>query len=238
MSTRFHFDLQAQPDETTCGPTCLHGIYDYWDDPLPLPKVIAEVRALEEGGTLAVWLANHALRRGYRAIIFPYNLHWLDPTWFELPMDRIAEKLLRQIERVEDRKRRLTCEAYVEFIELGGQLRFADLSEELLCDPIDRGVPVLTGLSATWLYRSARENPTTFVDDDVAGVSAGHFVVLCGHDRRSNEIVVADPYRENPIRRQSHYEVSVERVITSILLGMATYDANLLLIEPDPHRSR
>jgi hypothetical protein len=238
VSTRFHFDLQAQPDESTCGPTCLHGIYDYWDDPLPLQTIISEVRALEEGGTLAVWLANHALRRGYRATIFPYNLHWLDPTWFDLPMDRIAEKLLRQIERVEERKRRLTCEAYIEFIELGGQLRFADLSAELLCDPIDRGVPVLTGLSATWLYRSPRENATTFEDDDVAGVSAGHFVVLCGHDRRSNEIVVADPYRENPIRRQSHYEVSVERVITSILLGMATYDANLLLIEPQPYRAR
>ena len=236
MTTRFHFALEAQPDETTCGPTCLHGIYEYWDDPLPLGDVIREVRALEEGGTLAVWLAIHALRRGYRATIYPYNLHWLDPTWFDLPMDLIAEKLRRQIERIDERKRKLTCEAYAEYLELGGVLRFADLSTDLLCAPLDRGVPVLTGLSATWLYRSAREHPITCEDDDVAGVPSGHFVVLCGHDRQTDELVVADPYRENPIRRQSHYEVPVQRVTTAILLGIASYDANLLLIEPDGHR--
>lgn len=232
MTTRFHFALQAQPDETTCGPTCLHGIYEYWNDSLPLDTLIREVRALEEGGTLAVWLAVHALRRGYHTTIYPFNLYWLDPTWFALPMDQIALKLRRQAERVQDRKRKLTCEAYAEYLELGGELRFADLSRELLCDPLDRGVPVLAGLSATWLYRSPRENPQTFEDDDVTGVPSGHFVVICGHDRRTDELVVADPYRENPIRSESHYEVRIQRVMTSILLGIATYDANLLLIEP------
>jgi hypothetical protein len=233
VTTRFHFALQAQPDETTCGPTCLHGIYEYWGDVVPLSTVIRDVQALEEGGTLAVWLAIHALRRGYRTTIYPYNLYWLDPTWFDLPMDLIAEKLRRQAERADTRKRKLTCEAYAEYLEAGGVLRFADLSTDLLCAPIDRGVPVLTGLSATWLYRAARENPLTFEDDDVAGVPSGHFVVLCGHDRSTDELVVADPYRENPIRRESHYEVPVQRVMTSILLGIASYDANLLLIEPE-----
>jgi len=34
------------------------------------------------GGTLAVNLANHALRRGYRALIVTYNLTVFDPSWF------------------------------------------------------------------------------------------------------------------------------------------------------------
>ena len=247
MQTRFHFTIQAQPDGVTCGPTCLQGIYDFWNDPVDLEQVIDEVHLFEEGGTLAVLLAHHALRRGYRATIVPYNLRWLDPTWFGLPMDGIADKLRQQIDRIDhakshgraeraaDAKRRLTCQAYVDFLELGGRLRFADLSRDLVIEPLQRGVPVLTGLSATWLYRSPREDPRTEEDDDVAGSPSGHFVVLCGYDAARDEIAVADPYRENPIRRQNHYEVRVDRLLTSVLLGIVTYDANLLVIEPGDH---
>ena len=30
-----------QPDETTCGPTCLHAVYAYWGDKEPLDTVVA-----------------------------------------------------------------------------------------------------------------------------------------------------------------------------------------------------
>ena len=29
------FDIQAQPDEVTCGPTCLHALYNYYGDDVP-----------------------------------------------------------------------------------------------------------------------------------------------------------------------------------------------------------
>ena len=82
METRLSVDILPQPDDTTCGPTCLDAIYRYFGDPLPLEQVIAEVPHLKEGGTLAVWLACHALHRGYSAKIFTYNLQMFDPTWF------------------------------------------------------------------------------------------------------------------------------------------------------------
>ena len=28
---RLPLEMLAQPDEVTCGPTCLHAIYRYWD---------------------------------------------------------------------------------------------------------------------------------------------------------------------------------------------------------------
>jgi hypothetical protein len=44
--------------------------------------------------------------------------------------------------------------------------------------------------------------------------------------------VVADPYQENPFYRNNYYEVKTTRLINSIMLGIVTYDANLLVVEP------
>ena len=90
MTTSFHFDIRPQPDNTTCGPTCLHAVYRYFGDPVDLSRIIAEVPTIEGGGTLSVYLASHALRRGYRATIIPYNLQIFDPTWTDLPPAEIV----------------------------------------------------------------------------------------------------------------------------------------------------
>src|SRR3982751_623702 len=71
-----------QPDETTCGPTCLHAIYAYWGDEEPLASVIRRARRLDHGGTYAVFLGCDALRRGYSVRIYTCNLTVFDPSWF------------------------------------------------------------------------------------------------------------------------------------------------------------
>jgi len=58
--------MASQPDETTCGPTCLHAIYRYWGDDDALPDVIARTRKVERGGTVAVFLACERERGGAR----------------------------------------------------------------------------------------------------------------------------------------------------------------------------
>ena len=77
------FDIQPQPDNTTCGPTCLHALYRFHGDEMELEQTIAEVPKLEEGGTLAVLLGCHALARGFDAHIITCNLQVFDPTWFQ-----------------------------------------------------------------------------------------------------------------------------------------------------------
>ena len=78
----------AQPDDTTCGPTCLHAVYGYYGDEAELDQVIQETVRLEHGGTLALLLGCHALRRGYQATIYTYHLQVFDPTWFVPGADR------------------------------------------------------------------------------------------------------------------------------------------------------
>ncbi len=231
METRLHLDMLPQPDDTTCGPTCLHALYDYHADPVPLGQVVREVPALPDGGTLAVFLACHALRRGYRARMYTYNLQLFDPTWFAPGVD-LRAKLLAQAAAKRDRKLRLATEGYLEFLELGGDLRMEDLTPGLVRRYLTRGAPILAGLSSTYLYRSPREFGAECAEDDVRGVPAGHFVVLCGYDRDGRKVLVADPLYPNPLADSHFYEAGIDRVLCAVLLGVITYDAKLLVIEP------
>lgn len=223
--------MLPQPDDTTCGPTCLHAVYRYWDYELPLQEVIDTVEPLPEGGTLAVRLAIHALRRGFRAEIFTYNLQIFDPTWFSPEKKvNISERLLEQRQHKRSGKLTLATDNYLEFLRLGGKLHYENLDAKLLRRFLRRGVPVLTGLSATHLYECAREYNDDY--DDVRGTPSGHFVVLHGYDPKTREVSVADPLHDNPRFGSQYYRVGINRLAASILLGILTYDANLLIITP------
>ena len=239
MHQRLRFQIAAQPDEVTCGPTCLHGIYRYLGDDISLEEVIGGVDMLGSGGggTLDVFLANHALARGYRATLFTYNLHLFDPTWSMLPVPDLISRLQAQAEAKDDPKLRFASAGYIRFLELGGKLRFEDLRPALLRRFLGRGVPIMTGLSATYLYQARREIPETCAPDDVRGQPAGHFVVLSGYDRQTRRVDLADPYEWNPLGGERYYSVDLHRLIGAVLLGSLTYDANLLVIEV-PRRRR
>ena len=40
MAPRSPLEILAQPDDATCGPTCLHAVYRHFGDALPLDSVI------------------------------------------------------------------------------------------------------------------------------------------------------------------------------------------------------
>jgi len=233
LKTKLKLQILRQPNDTTCGPTCLHAVYGYYGDGVPLHTVIREVPSLKTGGTLGVMLANHALRRGYRATIYSYNLRLFDPTWFALERDEVVKRLKRQARVKKREKLQRATRAYIDFLELGGQLKIEDLTAKLLRRYLNRGIPVLTGLSATYLYQAKREYGPNDVDDDIRGQPAGHFVVLRGYDRRNRSVYIADPLESNPYSADHQYELGINRVINAILLGIVTDDANLIILERD-----
>lgn len=228
---QFTLDITAQPDATTCGPTCLTAVYGYFGDPIPLEQTVAEVEYLDEGGTLDVFLACHALARGYRATIYTYNLNVFDPTWFSEDTD-LRAKLAEQARHKHSRRLQRATTGYRRYLKLGGDIRMDDLTGRLLRSYLRREIPILCGLSATWLYRDSRERRQDCEPDDVRGEPLGHFVVLCGYDRGRREVRVADPYLGNPVTGDHYYNVGLDRLADAVLLGAVTYDANLLVIEP------
>lgn len=223
--------IQAQPDETTCGPTCLHAVYRYYGQGMELQRLIDEVRVLRHGGTLAVWLACDALRRGFKATIYTYNLQLFDPTWFYPKRVNIAARLRQQQEYKSASRLRTSTKGYLEFLDLGGELKFENLSRALIRHYLNQQIPIITGLSATYLYRTPREFGPESQFDDIRGEPSGHFVVLCGYNKRKRSVLVADPFLPNPSRSHK-YHVAIDQLIGAVLLGILTYDANLLIIRP------
>ena len=236
MEARLHVEMLPQPDPLTCGPTALHAVYRYYGDDIPLDQVVSQIPMLESGGTLAPVLACHALRRGYRAIIYTYDLQLFDPTWFPPGKPDIRERLTAQMRVKKDPKVQITSRAYLDFLGLGGELRYEDLTSSLMRKYLVRSMPIITGLSATYLYGSAREFGKQSDVDDVRGEPAGHFVVLCGYHRENRTVFVADPIQVNPAGKGPHYEVGINRVLCAILLGVLTYDGNLLILTPREER--
>lgn len=226
-----HVPILPQPTDTSCGPTCLQAIYAFYGDEVPLEQLIDEIPSVEGGGTLAVLLGVHALKRGYRVRLYTFNLKIFDPSWFYPVPQPLASRLREQLVH-RSGKRRTAILANLDFVELGGEVLLEDLNAPLLERYLSEDTPILTGLSATFLYRSAREIPETGEDDDIRGDPLGHFVVVHGWHPADHTVCVADPYCANPIAADHCYVVPMDRLLNAILLGVLTYDGNLLVIRP------
>jgi hypothetical protein len=224
----FELDILPQPNDETCGATCLHAIYRFLGEEIDLTKLIGEIQTLDTGGTLAVILGTHALKKGYSATIYTYNLFVFDPTWFQYKLD-LKSKLNQQLAFKDDPKLVWATHRYLEFLEAGGEIKNEEMDAHLLRSHFDRKTPILTGLNATYLYQCAREINNVY--DDLRGTSAGHFVVLYGYDKENQKVLIADPLLSNPISNTNQYSVGIDRLINSIMLGIVTYDANCLVIE-------
>lgn len=234
------FQIEAQPDHVTCGATCLQAVYRYYGDDVSVRQLVSEVRELASGGTLSALLGAHALERGYRATIYTCDLTLFDPTWFERKAD-LVPLLKEQASHKQRPALQVATEAYLDFLEAGGRVRFRPFEPALIRDILKRGLPILTGLSATYLYGCAREreaDPRTLVYDDVRGEPMGHFVVVFGYHAERREVWLADPLHDNPLSGERTYSVDIQRLLGAIFLGASTYDANLLVLErpePGPH---
>lgn len=226
-----HFRVTRQPDDETCGPSCLYSIYRHFGERVPFRDVLAEVPRLKDGGTLGVHLARHALDRGFKPTIYTYNLRVFDPTWFGRGRDVLRRKLEAQAKGSKARKVREASRAYAAFLRDGGEVVSADLRGQLLRGFLEKGWPVLTGLSATYLYRSPREGRNGW-PDNVTGEPTGHFVVLYGYDRGRRAVRVGDPWGERSGMKKLAYWAPMDRVINAILLGIVTFDANLVVFGP------
>ncbi len=245
MKTEIKLDIQAQPDDETCGPTCLASLYRFYKrDELTLRKVANEISRLPQGGTLAEILACHALKNGFNATIYTYHLQMFDPTWFaddgEIhDRDDLAARLDQQLKtKPGDKRLKASTKAFQEFLKLGGTLKMQDLTPALIRGYLSDGIPIICGLSSTYLYFTSRETSHDNEDDDIRGEPQGHFVMLVGYDSAAREVLIADPLDDNPPFHTAKYRLDIDRLVNAILLGILTYDANLLIVTPKETKRR
>lgn len=221
--------VAQQPDDESCGITCLKAIYDYYAHPTSLDKLKHEIEHWRTGGTVAVNLARHALAHGYDAEIYTYNLKIFDPTWRDLPPKELSHKLRLRQRRVRSQKQKDVIRFYQDFLKKGGTVRFDDLDEDLMNRLFKRHTPIICGLSATYLYRQSRETHDN-VADDVTGHPVGHFVVVNAWDPHARMVTIQDPLRKTPLSDTGTYRLPFAKFSNAVMLGILTYDENLLVI--------
>lgn len=231
--------IETQPDDESCGPTCLYSVYRYYGYDIPLQEVIKTIDRSPSGGTFCVSIGKHALLHGFKASIYINSLVIFDPSWFsngEADNQFLIEKLKAQAKaKSHDAYIANATPALIEYLELGGRISAGHpLSVSLLHKFFAKDIPIIAGLSSTNLYWSTREifvnNESVY--DDVAGTPCGHFVVICGYDKSKKHVIVADPYGKNPAFSGNYYKVNINSLINAILLGVITFDGNLTVIEP------
>ena len=227
------YDIQIlpQPTETTCGPTCLSAIYKFLRKPTQLKETISEVRYLDTGGTMGEALGINALENKLSVTIYTHNLHVFDPTWFKLTRENLIKKLKKQCKAHKTLKIKKSSKLYIDYLKLGGRVKFAHLTPQFLHQLlIDKG-PVIVGLSSTYLYMCERERNDDNEYDDINGSPQGHFVILAGMVKNGTRVEIYDPLDDNPISKTNNYSVDITLFINSILIGAITYDANIVVIE-------
>ncbi len=230
----------AQPDDVSCGPTCLAQVLAWYGDLRSISELTARLRRNPDGGTMAVHLGQLALELGYRARIYPFGVRVFDPTWWELDPAALRARLVARQERQEDPTERVLLGFWTRFLESGGQVRFGEPSASMLVGVLRKDRPLICGLNATWLYRESREDPWTNQPDDIGGAQVGHFVTLVGYTGAGLHIHVNDPSDAAPFAaggdhgdlRNGRYPLPADRLLHAILLGDSTRDAMVLEIWP------
>lgn len=228
--------MNTQPTDETCGATCLQSIYRYYGLDITLDEVIAGVARSRSGGTLGAYLGCHALQQGFKCTIYVSNVRLFDPTWFKnsgAPQEMLISKLKAQCKFKHSKDFVEVSQAFEKFLSLGGEVRFKTIDVKTLQEYFDKKIPILTGLSVTYLYRCARECFTSDGQsyyDDLQGLPCGHFAVLCGYSDKRSHLIVADPFHPNPFTKNNYYRVSARRTINAIMMGALTYDAVMVMI--------
>jgi hypothetical protein len=226
---RLEVPRQIQPDEVTCGPSCLSSVLRFHGIDADLSAVMPLVTRNQDGGTLAPWLGQAALGFGIGVRARPLAVQVFDPTWRGLDAASLRDRLALRTAALREGRLRRVHQAWLDYLDAGGQVNLGgELRSGEIIAALDRGNPLIAGLSVTWLYQVARERPADNVPDDIAGMPVGHFVVITGYAGGGDTFFVSDPWPHPPFEGEPHYPVSRRQLTQAILLGDATHDAVIL----------
>lgn len=208
-----------------CGPTALTQLFHYFDIDQSVEETIEQTSMIPGLGTYDGNLGCTAIKKGFKVTITPQNLNVFDPTWFSLNREALLSKLRARAEIIEDKYLVASTNGFIDFLELGGELEFKHYSEDLLFEKLALG-PFIVGLCSTYLYGEMRDKGG--VKDDVKGERLGHFVVVDGYNSETDEFTIKDPWHSIPFSPNGEYMLKGDKLITSMLLGEATYDATIV----------
>ena len=145
----------VQPDDLSCGPTCLAQVYRYYGhDKRAVRTVIDETARNPDGGTLAVYLGVSALRNGFGAASTRTTCGSSIPPGGSSPA-AIAQagEAAPAPGRPARPKLQRSRAAYIEFLGPRRQGALPELTRELMVRILAAAVTPSSRVGATYLYR-------------------------------------------------------------------------------------
>ncbi len=178
-------EIQAQPDDSACGPTCLPCTATSATS--VRSKMWSRASRARRRDQLSRHPCGHARQRRARGATArrcspsTSRCSTRPGSTVRRPGDpKLLDAKLREQARVKagfDPRFGPATEAYLGFLELGGQVHFRDLSSGLLASFIRAGYPVLTGLARpTCTDAPVSSGPTTITTTSAAPLRA---TLLC-----------------------------------------------------------
>jgi hypothetical protein len=155
MESRLQLDILAQPDNVTCGPTCLHAVYRFYGDQLPLDQVIQRDSAASRRWDIGCFAGVPRFAPRLRRDHFDVQSADLRPDLVSAPIS-LAWRIVCELRWPSSGSSKLACgERGLSGIatDLGGRIQMEDFTSRLIRRYLKREIPILTGLSATYLYR-------------------------------------------------------------------------------------
>lgn len=187
-------------------------------------------------GGLNQYVGSWALQNGFSVELHTSEFELLDLSWRELR----REELIVRIKRVKDSSRvvpalgdegtRLRLDAFLEFLELGGDLRVHPYLSSALIDSLLARAPLLASVAYSTLYGIGRTRSTGLresVPDDVQGTVCTHAVVVVG-TTANDEYLISDPYRSvEPLA------IAKEQFVAALAAAQYCCESALLVLEPE-----
>lgn len=224
-------NILPQINHQLSGAETLRGIYAYYGEDISMDDLVVSTTRFSNRRLRPLALAIDALERGYAVTVHCCDTRIFDLSWMGLVSSELKEKLEYHKSKADSVHLTQTFDAYIQILEKGGTIDLSEINRAVIRKAVELKAPIIAAVSATHLFHSKREyldSKDRPVLDDAKGKTAGHLVAVTAWVGK--EITLHDPYLANPITGKAKYKVYISRLMRSILLGVLSYDAQMVVI--------
>ena len=228
-----------QPTNTTCEHTTLSMLFDYYDRPIAVNKIIEKLPcvAYDDGSEIGIFsqtAAAFAAKNGFDVDLYSFDYFLVDQSWAGLQTDELITKfeLIRgkraDAGNLGTEFSDLAIDSYIDFLRSGGRLHIERYpSKEILRTLLKNG-PIHLTLCDPVIYGDGGRTRNDVglresIPDDIYGHITMHAVILRGYE--NDKFLLSDPWYGETI-------VDAEALIAVIMAAQATCDNMLFQIKP------
>lgn len=195
-----------QPTNHACTPAALAIVLSFFGETMTPEQIMEEIpknfdKQGKEIGSVNQQYASWAINKGYIVTLYSADFELLDVGWVTLDKNELTKKLQASIGKHEigflgHEWSKRYIEAYIEFLEKGGQLVIKSYFDTELLDALLQQGPLLAAVSSQVLYEKGRSKDIGLRVselDDINGSISTHSIVIIG--KEEGGYIIADPWK-------------------------------------------